>query len=194
VGKIMMGLVMALFCISSFSFAEDRNNLNHPRVRLETTLGKITLELDRTAAPRTVDNFISYVDSGFYNGTLFHRVIKGFMIQGGGLDEGMDRKPTRDPILNEADNGLKNVTGTVAMARTNSPHSATSQFFINTADNAFLDYRNKTANGYGYCVFGKVVKGMEVVRKIEAVSTISRAGYNDVPVEPVVITRALLEE
>jgi len=190
VKKIFTVLIVALLVMSPLSWA-DENGSDKLRVRLETTLGNITLELDKTAAPKTVANFLSYVESGFYKDTLFHRVIKGFMIQGGGLDERMDRKPTRDQILNEADNGLKNLTGTIAMARTSSPHSATSQFFINTADNDSLDHRNKTTRGYGYCVFGKVVDGMDVVRKIENVDTISRAGRNDVPIDLVMIYQKL---
>ena len=191
--------LIVLLLISTFFFAftlswADEKSPSPPQVRLETTLGSITLELNRVAAPKTVDNFLSYVESGFYNGTLFHRVIKGFMIQGGGMDERMNRKTTQDTILNEADNGLKNISGTVAMARTSSPDSATCQFFINTADNASLDHKNKTPAGFGYCVFGKVVKGMDVVQKIENVRTASRAGQNDVPVDPVMITKAVLEK
>ena len=157
-------------------------------------MGDIVIELNHAAAPVTSKNFLIYAKEGFYNGTIFHRVIKGFMIQGGGLDIQMVKKPTRDPILNEADNGLLNKRGTLAMARTNSPHSATSQFFINTADNESLDHKNKTSRGYGYCVFGKVVEGMDVVKKIKNVRTTSRAGRNDVPVDPVVIKKAVLEE
>jgi cyclophilin family peptidyl-prolyl cis-trans isomerase len=186
-------LIVALLFMAPLSWA-DENGSDKPRVRLETTLGNITLELDKTAAPKTVANFLSYVESGFYKDTLFHRVIKGFMIQGGGLDERMDRKPTREPVLNEADNGLKNIIGTIAMARTSSPHSATSQFFINTADNDSLDHRNKSSRGYGYCVFGKVVDGMDVVRKIENVDTISRAGRNDVPIDLVMIHQVVIEK
>ncbi len=160
-----------------------------PRIRLSTSLGDIELELDRQAAPETVANFMAYVKDGFYDGTIFHRVIAGFMIQGGGLDDQMKPKPTREPIRNEADNGLVNRTGTIAMARMSNPHSATSQFFINVKDNDFLDYRAKSKKGWGYCVFGKVVSGMNVVRSIENVLTTSRAGMRDVPETPVVIKK-----
>jgi peptidyl-prolyl cis-trans isomerase B (cyclophilin B) len=162
-----------------------------PRVVLETGLGDITIELSPDKAPLTVKNFLTYVDDGFYDGTIFHRVIKGFMIQGGGMTDAMREKPTRDPINNEADNGLKNERGTIAMARTSFPHSATSQFFINTVDNPFLDHKGKTSSGYGYCVFGKVIKGLDVVDAIEKVRTTSRMGHQDVPVDPVVIKKVV---
>ena len=165
---------------------------DNPRVRLETSLGNITLALYRAEAPRTVENFLGYVREGLYDGTVFHRVIKGFMIQGGGLTPELRRTSTRDPIANEADNGLGNRRGTVAMARTGEPHSATNQFFINTADNALLDHRAKTPQGWGYCVFGKVIDGMEVVEAIEGRPTASRAGRRDVPVEDVIIKRAVV--
>ncbi|HSO19726.1 MAG TPA: peptidylprolyl isomerase, partial [Desulfosarcina sp.] len=142
--------------------------------------------------PKTVDNFLSYVKDGFYEGTIFHRVIAGFMIQGGGFDAQMHQKATRPPITNEADNGLPNRTGTIAMARTADPHSATAQFFINVKDNDFLDHRAKSRKGWGYCVFGKVVGGMNVVRMIENVPTTTRNGMGDVPGEPVVILKAEL--
>jgi peptidyl-prolyl cis-trans isomerase B (cyclophilin B) len=187
-------ILIAILCSLFTASCEKENNISSLHVRLETTLGMIVLELNRIAAPKTVDNFLSYVERGFYNGTLFHRVIKGFMIQGGGLNEKMNPKETQNPVLNEADNGLKNEMGTIAMARTSSPHSATSQFFINTANNVFLNHRNKTTEGYGYCVFGKVIKGMDVVQKIEDVRTTSRSGYDDVPVEPVIIREAVLEK
>ena len=161
-----------------------------PRVELETTQGAIVLELAPRLAPRTVENFLQYVQDGFYDGTVFHRVIQGFMIQGGGLAETMERKPTRPPIPNEADNGLKNQRGSIAMARTGDPHSATAQFFINTADNPSLDFRAQSVQGWGYCVFGRVVQGMGVVDAIEAVETGRRGGRRDVPLEPVVIRRA----
>ena len=163
---------------------------DHPRVRLSTSLGVVELELDAKQAPKTVANFLAYVDSGFYNGTLFHRVIPGFMIQGGGFTAGMKEKPTRAPIPNEADNGLRNLAGTIAMARTMDPNSASAQFFINTVDNAFLDHRDKTVQGWGYCVFGKVTQGMDVVKKIEAVETRNAGMFQNVPVVDVVITRA----
>jgi peptidyl-prolyl cis-trans isomerase B (cyclophilin B) len=158
-----------------------------PRVRLSTSLGDIEVELNPQAAPETVANFMAYAKDGFYDGTIFHRVIAGFMIQGGGFDDNMRQKPTRAPIRNEADNGLLNQTGTIAMARTSDPHSATAQFFINVKDNDFLNYRAKSRKGWGYCVFGKVVSGMNVVRSIENVPTTSRARMGDVPVTPVVI-------
>jgi peptidyl-prolyl cis-trans isomerase B (cyclophilin B) len=161
-----------------------------PQVKLATSLGDIVLELDREAAPETVDNFLAYVRDGFYDGTIFHRVIAGFMVQGGGFDADMNRKLTRSPIPNEADNRLPNRTGTIAMARTSDPHSASSQFFINVKDNDFLDHRGKTAKGWGYCVFGKVVSGMNVVRAIEKVPTTSRSRMRDVPETPVVIRQA----
>lgn len=166
-----------------------------PQVRLETTLGPITLELADDKAPKTVENFLSYVRDGFYNGTIFHRVIDGFMIQGGGFSRDFQQKPTRAPVLNEAENGLKNVRGAVAMARTGDPHSATAQFFINVKDNPVLDYRSSTAQGWGYAVFGKVVDGMDVVDKIRQVST--GAGgpggqFSDVPKTLVVITSVTL--
>ena len=156
-------------------------------IRLHTTLGDIDIELNHDKAPKTAANFEQYAKDGHFDGTLFHRVINGFMIQGGGLLPDMSSKPTRAPIENEADNGLKNLTGTLAMARTNDPHSATSQFFINVADNSFLDFTAPTPQGWGYCVFGKVVNGMDVVNTIKGVSTTSRAGHQDVPAEDIVI-------
>lgn len=164
-----------------------------PRVHVETSLGSFVIELDSQAAPKTVDNFIQYARSGFYNQTIFHRVIKGFMIQGGGLTRDMQRKKTNAPVVNEADNGLKNVRGSIAMARTMDPNSATSQFFINTVNNRSLDFTSKTTQGWGYCVFGKVVKGLETVDKIEKVSTTMRAGRRDVPVDPVIIKSMTVE-
>lgn len=164
-------------------------------VKLHTNFGPITLELDSTAAPETVANFLQYVKDAHYDGTIFHRVIDGFMIQGGGFTPDMDQKPTRAPINNEAQNGLKNVAYSIAMARTPDPHSASSQFFINVADNAFLDFRAANAQGYGYCVFGKVVEGQDVIDRIRKVRTGMRAGHQDVPVENVIIERAeVLEE
>lgn len=160
----------------------------NPVVEMATNHGTIVLELYPEQAPITVKNFLDYVDAGFFDDTIFHRVISGFMIQGGGLTEDMHQKPANAPILNEADNGLKNETGTIAMARTAVPDSATSQFFINVKDNDFLNFQSKTQSGWGYCVFGRVIEGMDVVRDIEAVKTGSRAGHQDVPVEAMHIT------
>lgn len=159
-------------------------------VKLHTNHGTITLELDSEKAPETVKNFLDYVTAGHYDNTIFHRVIKGFMIQGGGFEPGMKQKTTREPIKNEADNGLKNVAGTIAMARTQAPHSATAQFFINVTDNDFLDFRSPDIQGWGYCVFGRVIDGMDVVNSIRSVRTGSSGFHQDVPVEDVVIERA----
>ncbi|MGN6388191.1 MAG: peptidylprolyl isomerase [Burkholderiaceae bacterium] len=159
-----------------------------PRVLLKTSLGDIVLQLDPEKAPKTVDNFLEYVKAGQYDGTIFHRVIDGFMIQGGGFDKDMHEKPTRPPIPNEAKNGLRNAPYTVAMARTADPNSATAQFFINVGNNRFLDYPGQ--DGWGYAVFGKVVKGQDVVDKIRQVETKSAGMYQDVPVKPVVIESA----
>lgn len=159
-------------------------------VILHTNFGDIKLELDAEKAPKTVANFLSYVESGFYANTVFHRVINGFMIQGGGFQPGMQQKSTNDPIENEASNGLSNDKYTIAMARTPNPHSASSQFFINVADNHFLNYSAPTSQGWGYCVFGKVIEGTDIVDKIKGVKTGSRNGHQDVPVEDVVITSA----
>ncbi|HRP74597.1 MAG TPA: peptidylprolyl isomerase [Rhodocyclaceae bacterium] len=159
-------------------------------VKLHTTLGVITIELDADKAPETVRNFLAYVESGHYDNTVFHRVIDGFMIQGGGFEPGLKQKPTGEPIKNEADNGLKNLAGTIAMARTQAPHSATAQFFINVADNDFLNFRSPDMQGWGYCVFGKVTEGTDVVDQIRAVRTGSSGFHQDVPVEDVVIERA----
>lgn len=159
-------------------------------IKISTNFGDIVLELDAEKAPGTVANFLEYVNSGFYNGTIFHRVIDGFMIQGGGMEPGMKQKRTNAPIKNEADNGLQNKTYTIAMARTPDPHSASSQFFINVADNDFLNFRAPNSQGWGYCVFGKIVEGTEVVDKIAKVKTGSKAGHQDVPVEDVVIESA----
>jgi peptidyl-prolyl cis-trans isomerase B (cyclophilin B) len=159
-------------------------------VKLETNLGVILLELDAEKAPLTTANFLEYVNSGHYAGTIFHRVIDGFMIQGGGFEPGMNQKPTRSPIKNEADNGLKNEAYTIAMARTSDPHSASAQFFINVANNDFLNFTSPTPQGWGYCVFGKVVEGQDVVDKIKKVRTGNRAGHQDVPVDDVIITSA----
>lgn len=159
-------------------------------VKLLTNFGEITLELNAEKAPITVANFLQYVDSGFYNGTIFHRVINGFMIQGGGFDGKMQQKASADEIKNEADNGLANDIYTIAMARTSAPHSATNQFFINVGNNDFLNYTAPNSSGWGYCVFGKVTAGMDVVDKIKKVATTSRNGHQDVPVENVIIESA----
>ena len=161
-------------------------------VKLHTNFGTITLELDAEKAPITTANFLSYVESGFYANTIFHRVIDGFMIQGGGFEPGMHQKPTNAPIKNEANNGLANKTYTIAMARTPNPDSASSQFFINVNDNDFLNFSAPTSQGWGYCVFGKVVEGMDVVDAIRKVKTGNKSGHQDVPLEDVVIERAEL--
>jgi peptidyl-prolyl cis-trans isomerase B (cyclophilin B) len=160
------------------------------QVEMQTSKGKIRIELDDDKAPESVQNFIEHVEKGHYDGTVFHRVIKGFMVQGGGFEPGMRQKPTSSPIQNEANNGLKNKRYTLAMARTSAPHSATAQFFINAADNAFLDHKSETAQGWGYAVFGRVVEGSEVVDAIEQVQTGRKGGHDDVPLEDVTIVRA----
>jgi peptidyl-prolyl cis-trans isomerase B (cyclophilin B) len=161
-------------------------------VILHTTLGEIHLELDTEKAPKSVENFLNYVKSGHYDGTIFHRVINGFMIQGGGFTSSMDQKPANAPIENEANNGLKNDQYTIAMARTNEPHSASAQFFINVANNDFLNFRSPTPQGWGYAVFGKVVSGTDVVDKIKTVKTGTKGWHNDVPVDDVIITKATI--
>jgi len=157
------------------------------QVLMTTTVGPITLELDADNAPKTVENFLSYVSSGFYDGTIFHRVIDNFMIQGGGFDADMSQKETEAPIENEANNGLKNLRGSIAMARTQDPHSATAQFFINVKDNDFLNHTGENMQGWGYAVFGKVAEGDDVLDKIRCVQTGSAAGHQDVPLEPIII-------
>ena len=157
------------------------------RVQMNTTFGSMTLELDGEKAPKTVANFVNYANDGFYNGTIFHRVINNFMVQGGGFDTNMQQKPTAEPVENEADNGLANDFGTIAMARTMDPNSATAQFFINVKDNDFLNHTGKNMQGWGYCVFGKVVEGEAVLDKIRSVATGNSAGHQDVPLESVVI-------
>ncbi|ABE59404.1 MULTISPECIES: peptidylprolyl isomerase [Chromohalobacter] len=161
---------------------------------LQTNYGSIRLRLDHDNAPKTAANFEQYVRDGHYDDTLFHRVIDGFMVQGGGFDTQFEQKPTRAPIDNEADNGLKNVKGSVAMARTQDPHSASAQFFINVADNDFLNHRDKSMQGWGYCVFGEVVEGMDVVEKIKNVPTTRRGMHADVPAEDVILQRAYVED
>ena len=161
-------------------------------VTFKTNFGDITLELFEDKAPKTVENFLSYVKDGFYDNTIFHRVIAGFMIQGGGFTADMDQKDTKATIENEANNGVANETGTIAMARTNDPHSATAQFFINVNDNDFLNHTSESVNGWGYCAFGKVTEGMDVVDKIKSVKTGSHGYHQDVPVEPVIIEKAII--
>ena len=191
-----MGQYFGIFILVSAMAASgaDSPEKEKPKVMLKTSMGEIVLELYPESAPKTVENFLDYVRKGFYDGTIFHRVIKGFMVQGGGFDQNMRNKSTGKPIPNEADSGLKNQRGTLAMARTMEPHSATAQFFINTADNDFLDHKEKTAQGWGYCVFGKVDSGMEVVEQIENQPTTSKAGHRDVPVDAVVIEKAAVIE
>ena len=162
------------------------------QVDLNTTLGTIRVELDEANAPRSAANFLDYVKKGHYDGTVFHRVIPGFMVQGGGFEPGMKQKPVGAPIANEANNGVKNKHYTLAMARTSDPHSATAQFFINTADNGFLDFKAENSQGWGYAVFGKVVSGQDVVDKIAGVPTASKGGHGDVPVQDVAIRTATL--
>ena len=183
----MRQLLVSLLAIAISTGAYAAN----PKVEFATNMGSIVIEVYPEKAPETVGNFLGYVRSGFYDGTIFHRVIAGFMIQGGGYTQTYERKKTGNPIRNEADNGLNNRTGTVAMARTGDPHSATAQFFINVADNGFLDYRSPTARGYGYAVFGKVVDGMDVIKRIAAAQT-GRGGpfAKDAPIEMVIIERA----
>ncbi len=188
--KRVLAITLFLVSITAVLYADDPNTPYHPQVSIMTSKGEIVVELRPEKAPKTVENFLEYVNSGFYENTIFHRVIKGFMIQGGGLTADLNKKKTRDPIRNEADNRLSNRKYTIAMARTNDPHSATSQFFINTANNTPLDFKNQSQAGWGYCVFGRVIKGMEVVDAIENVKTSSNGMMNDVPVETIVITGA----
>ncbi len=190
--RTFLTLVSTLFfSLSLAACAEsDQPKSNHPQVLLETNYGNIIVELYPEKAPETVKNFLRYVNEGFYNGTIFHRVISDFMIQGGGYTQDMQKKITHAPIQNEADNGLRNRIGTIAMARTSDPHSATAQFFINVANNTFLDFREKTPRAYGYAVFGRVIKGMKVVNKIRQVKTGYKNGMKDVPEKPVIIIKA----
>jgi len=183
-GWVVAGVLLASLALGQPAMAQ--------KVRLATTAGDIVLELDREKAPKTVDNFVNYVKSGFYSGTIFHRVIPNFMVQGGGMDKNLVEKKTGAPIPLESRNGLRNERGTVAMARTSDPNSATAQFFINVQDNAFLDQPN-SRDGNGYAVFGKVISGMEVVDKIRTVPVGDKAGHQNVPLQPVVIRKATLE-
>lgn len=186
-------LLLAATLLSGEPGAEPAKAPANPKVVLETSMGRIVVELDAAKAPKTVANFLGYVKSGHYDGTVFHRVIPGFMIQGGGMTADMGEKKTGAPIPNEADNGLKNERGTLAMARTSDPNSATAQFFINTVDNKFLNHSGKTMQGWGYAVFGKVVEGMETVDKIAGVKTGNKGPYQNVPVEPVTIVKATVQ-
>ena len=182
--------LLIVMCSSAFVAHANQQMENKIMIKLSPSMGEITLELDAENAPITVENFLSYVDSGHYDNTIFHRVIPGFVIQGGGMVSGMQEKKTGAPIQNEADNGLKNLTGSICMARTNVPHSATSQFFINLKDNHFLDHTEKTESGWGYAVFGRVVSGMDVVEKIAGVETGNVGYHSDVPLEDVVLEKA----
>ncbi len=189
-------LIFSLFMLICFPLQTDAaaKGKNRPTVAIITSKGTIVVELYPEKAPKTVSNFLRYVRSGFYDGTIFHRVIAGFMIQGGGFTKDFKSKDTGRPIINEAYNGLENLRGTIAMARTSFPHSATAQFFINVADNPFLDFKSKTKAGWGYCVFGKVVKGMDVVDNIAKAPVTVRRGLKNVPVEPVVIQKIQIVE
>ncbi len=200
----MSKLVMVLMTIAlllsprTYSWADDdkeekKERGDHIMVKLETNMGVVKIELDSEKAPKTTENFLSYVRDGFYDGTIFHRVIDGFMIQGGGFDDQMNQKTTKEPVENEAQNGLKNDKYTVAMARTQDPHSATAQFFINVKDNEFLNHTAPTTRGWGYAVFGKVVEGTEIVDAIKGVKTGNVGFHQDVPLEPVVIVKATVE-
>ena len=180
---------LALGSISATSPSAEADDPDHPRVTFETSHGSFVLELDRGAAPETVENFLAYVRDGFYEGTIFHRVIAGFMIQGGGFTPDFKQLQTRAPVRNEADRGGKNDRGSIAMARTSDPHSATAQFFINVVDNDFLNHRNQTTQGWGYTAFGRVVEGMDTVDSIAAVQTGSRGMFQDVPQDTVVIEK-----
>lgn len=179
---------------TSSTTKEGTSMSTNPRVSMQTSQGTILIELNAEKAPKTVENFLAYVKDGFYDGTIFHRVISGFMVQGGGFDANMKQKATNAPVENEANNGLKNNKYTLAMARTADPHSATAQFFINVADNDFLNFTSPTPNGWGYAVFGEVVEGTEVVDAIKAVKTGNRGFHQDVPVEAVVIEKATIVE
>jgi len=198
--KQLAGLLMAITVAVAPATGLTQDNstskqgANMVTVTMETNKGVITLELDREKAPDSVENFVTYAKSGHYDGTIFHRVIPGFMIQGGGFDTSMQQKDTKPPIKNEAANGLKNNKGTVAMARTNVPDSATSQFFINVKDNDFLNHTSPTPQGWGYAVFGQVTDGMDVIESIENVSTANKGGQQDVPVSDVIIVKVTVQE
>ena len=188
-------IYLILFLSTTLSFATEKTMTNtHTKVKLNTTLGDIVIQLEDEKAPVSATNFIAYVKQGFYNGTIFHRVIPGFMAQGGGFDTSFNQKSTNAPIKNEADNGLKNKRGTLAMARTNNPNSATAQFFINYKDNSFLDHTSPTPSGWGYAVFGEVVEGMDVVDSMAKQATGNRGMHQDVPKTDIVIEKAEIVE
>jgi cyclophilin family peptidyl-prolyl cis-trans isomerase len=189
------GLGVSLLLLSCIAFCQPLAAAGNPTAVIHTSKGEIQLELFADQAPVSVENFIAYASSGFYDGTIFHRVISHFMIQGGGFTADMEKKVTREPIINEAANGISNKRGTIAMARTNDPHSATAQFFINVQDNMNLDHSGQTSSGsWGYAVFGRVTSGMEVVDEIRFAQTTTVGPYSDVPVEPVVIERVVIDE
>jgi peptidyl-prolyl cis-trans isomerase B (cyclophilin B) len=198
--KQLLGIVLLALTgmVPATAFTQDNNpdakGSGMVTVTMQTNKGVITLELDGNKAPDTVANFVAYASAGHYDGTIFHRVIPSFMIQGGGFDADMQQKSTNAPVKNEANNGLKNVTGSIAMARTSDPHSASAQFFINVKDNSFLDHSAPTPSGWGYAVFGKVTDGMDVVRTIESVPTGNKSGHQDVPLEAVVIEKVTVAE
>jgi len=183
-----------LFLFATTTAFATENKMTHPKVKLTTSLGDITIQLNDEKAPISSANFLTYVKEGFYNGTIFHRVIKGFMAQGGGFDTSFKQKAVNAPIENEADNGLKNTRGTLAMARTNDPKSATAQFFINYKDNAFLDHTGKNASGWGYAVFAEVIEGMDIVDKMAETPTGSKNGHQDVPKTDIIIEKAEIIE
>jgi cyclophilin family peptidyl-prolyl cis-trans isomerase len=185
----MKSTLISIMIVLAVAFTANAGD--NPRVELDTTKGKIILDLYADKAPETVENFLAYVDAGFYNGTIFHRVIPNFMIQGGGFAADMRQKKSRAPIDNEADNGLRNERGTIAMARTSNPHSATAQFFINTKNNDFLNHKGKSPQGWGYAVFGRVAEGTDVVDAISGVKTGTRGRFRDVPIDPVVIRKVV---
>jgi peptidyl-prolyl cis-trans isomerase B (cyclophilin B) len=187
ISSILMCLLLAILGNTAMSEA-------NPKVQFETSKGNFVIELNAEKAPKSVENFLTYVNSGHYDGTIFHRVIPSFMIQGGGFDVDMKQKTTNETIQNEANNGLKNVKGSVAMARTSAPHSATAQFFINAADNGFLDFTSESPQGWGYAVFGQVTEGLDIVSTIEEVATGNHGGHQDVPLEPIVILKATVLE
>ena len=187
----IFGLATLLSALATPAAGEEAPQ--NPRVSVETSKGSFVIELHAAEAPKTVESFLSYVKEGFYSGTVFHRVIPDFMVQGGGFTADMQQKPTKAPVQNEADNGLKNDRGTLAMARTSNPHSATSQFFVNLIDNDYLNHTSPTPRGYGYTVFGRVIEGMETVDAIAGVATANRGGHANVPVEPVVIEKMTVQ-